>query len=350
MIRTTIITTIENLYNMIKKPSEQTTQLYKTTIEQITNMPDPRPLLQLSIRTTNDQRPEQFLQQLLTQILQTIQSIKAEEKPSVASATEAKPEITPPATSTTEVATKPEETVAQPSVATAEKPETVQTITTEAKPQAAPATVAITVATTTQTTTEQITKKEEISEKAKEEAIKTTQASLQESKTTQEASTKETKQETQTKEQEKERTAKEKTEKKRGEKPGEKKKEAETTQAETQKITQSAPPAETPSPTVQEHEKIRTAILDIVKELTQKASPTKEDIINTLQNAQYIVIRFDKVFISPDMLHKISQKIGMDTKLLMQILNIIGSSSIMINKEYKKFYRTTYKDFEKFIS
>jgi len=96
MIKTTIITTIENLYNMIKKPSEKTIQLYKTTIEQITNMPDPRPLLQLSIRTTNDQQPEQFLQQLLTQILQTIQSIKAEEKPSVASATETKPEITPP--------------------------------------------------------------------------------------------------------------------------------------------------------------------------------------------------------------------------------------------------------------
>jgi DNA polymerase III gamma/tau subunit len=314
-------------------------------------MPDPRPLLQLSIKTTNNQQPEQFLQQLLTQILQTI---KAEEKPPTIKAE--KPEIiteTSASTTKAEVATKPKETVAQPAVApaTTEKPETAQTVA-EAKTQATPATVAITVATTTQTTTEQITKKEEISEKAKEEAIKTTQASLQESKTTQEASTKETKQETQTKEQEKERTAKEKPEKKREGKPKEKKKEAETTQAETQKITQppSASPAETPSTPTPEHEKIRTAILDIVKELTQKASPTKEDIINTLQNKQYIIIRGDTILITSDFLYAISQKINIDTKSITQILNTTGISTTVINKKQIKGYKIPRNTFEQLIS
>jgi DNA polymerase III gamma/tau subunit len=345
MIKTTIITTIENLYNMIKKPSEQTTQLYKTTIEQITNMPDPRPLLQLSIRTTNDQQPEQFLQQLLTQILQTI---KAEEKPPVASATETKPETTPPATSTPEVTTKPEETVAQPSVATAEKPETAQT-EAKAEPQVAPATIA----TTTQTAEEQTLKTEEeiseLTEKAKGEVTKMTQAPPQESKMTQEASTKETKQETPPKEQEKERTAKEKPEKKREGKPKKKKKEAETTQAETQKITQPPPETQPPSPTVQEHEKIRTAILDIAKELTQKASPTKEDIINTLQNKQYIVIKGDVILITPDFLYNIIQRMHSDTKTLIQTFNM-QKTAIRMGNNLIAAYKISRNTFEQLIT
>jgi len=72
LIRTTIITTLENLYNTIKNPTETTKQLHNTIIELLNNTQNLQPLTQLKIQYTTT-NPEQAYQQILQTIKNTIE-------------------------------------------------------------------------------------------------------------------------------------------------------------------------------------------------------------------------------------------------------------------------------------